>query len=106
VTLTTHPHLLPRLKKEYNCTSFIELKKCGPGTARCDTNPLKAQFKNKSDAIVYTLFILEVSDTVHLFSMDERKTNLMQLLYIFIVAVRRCSTCFGRVRPSSGALEN
>jgi hypothetical protein len=31
--------------------------------------------------------ITEVSDTVHLFSMDERKTNLMQLLYIFIVAV-------------------
>jgi hypothetical protein len=29
----------------------------------------------------------EVSDTVHLFSMDERRTNLMQLLYIFIVAV-------------------
>jgi hypothetical protein len=29
----------------------------------------------------------EVSDTVHLFSMDERKTNSMQLLYIFIVAV-------------------
>jgi hypothetical protein len=29
----------------------------------------------------------EVSDTVHLFSMDERKTNLMHLLYIFIVAV-------------------
>jgi hypothetical protein len=28
-----------------------------------------------------------VSDTVHLFSMDERKTNLMHLLYIFIVAV-------------------
>jgi hypothetical protein len=28
----------------------------------------------------------EVSDTVHLFSMDERKTNLMHLLYIFIVA--------------------
>jgi hypothetical protein len=31
--------------------------------------------------------ILEVSDTVHLFSTDERKTNLMHLLYIFIVAV-------------------
>jgi hypothetical protein len=31
--------------------------------------------------------ILEVSDTVHLFSTDERKANLMQLLYIFIVAV-------------------
>jgi hypothetical protein len=31
--------------------------------------------------------VLEVSDTVHLFSMDERKTNLMHLLYIFIVAV-------------------
>jgi hypothetical protein len=31
--------------------------------------------------------LIEVSDTVHLFSMDERKTNLMQLLYIFIVAV-------------------
>jgi hypothetical protein len=30
---------------------------------------------------------VEVSDTVHLFSMDERKTNLMHLLYIFIVAV-------------------
>jgi hypothetical protein len=30
----------------------------------------------------------EVSDTVHLFSMNERKTNLMHLLYIFIVAVR------------------
>jgi hypothetical protein len=29
----------------------------------------------------------EVSDTVHLFSMDERKPNLMHLLYIFIVAV-------------------
>jgi hypothetical protein len=29
----------------------------------------------------------EVSDTVHLFSMHERKTNLMHLLYIFIVAV-------------------
>jgi hypothetical protein len=28
-----------------------------------------------------------VSDAVHLFAMDERKTNLMQLLYIFIVAV-------------------
>jgi hypothetical protein len=28
-----------------------------------------------------------VSDTVHLFSLDERKTNLMCLLYIFIVAV-------------------
>jgi hypothetical protein len=33
------------------------------------------------------LYRLEVSDTVHLFSMDERKTNLMHLLYIFIVAV-------------------
>jgi hypothetical protein len=33
------------------------------------------------------LFKLEVSDTVHLFSMDERKTNLMHLLYIFIAAV-------------------
>jgi hypothetical protein len=30
---------------------------------------------------------LEVSDTVHLFAVDERKTNLMRLLYIFIVAV-------------------
>jgi hypothetical protein len=30
---------------------------------------------------------MEVSDNVHLFSMDERKTNLMQLLYLFIVAV-------------------
>jgi hypothetical protein len=30
---------------------------------------------------------LEVSDTAHLFSMDERKTILMHLLYIFIVAV-------------------
>jgi hypothetical protein len=30
---------------------------------------------------------LEMSDTVHLFSMDERKANLMHLLYIFIVAV-------------------
>jgi hypothetical protein len=30
---------------------------------------------------------LEVSDTVHLCSMNERKTNLMQLLYIFIVAI-------------------
>jgi hypothetical protein len=30
---------------------------------------------------------LEVSDTVHICSMNERKTNLMQLLYIFIVAV-------------------
>jgi hypothetical protein len=27
-----------------------------------------------------------VSDTVHLFSTDERKTNLMHMLYIFIVA--------------------
>jgi hypothetical protein len=27
-----------------------------------------------------------MSDTVHLFSMDERKTNLMHLLYMFIVA--------------------
>jgi hypothetical protein len=36
---------------------------------------------------VRIFFILEVSDTVHLFSMDERKTNLMHLLYIFIVAV-------------------
>jgi hypothetical protein len=31
--------------------------------------------------------LFEVSDTVHICSMDERKTNLMQLLYIFIVAV-------------------
>jgi hypothetical protein len=33
---------------------------------------------------------LEVSDTstMHIFSMDETKTNLMHLLYIFIVAVR------------------
>jgi hypothetical protein len=37
----------------------------------------------KTDALTK----LEVSDTVHLFSMDERKTNLMHLLYIFIVAV-------------------
>jgi hypothetical protein len=35
----------------------------------------------------YYLKELEVSDTVHLCSMNERKTNLMQLLYIFIVAV-------------------
>jgi hypothetical protein len=34
-----------------------------------------------------TSLLLEVSDTVHLFSMDERKTNLIHLLYIFIVAV-------------------
>jgi hypothetical protein len=33
------------------------------------------------------LFLCEVSDTVQLFSMDERKTNLMHLLYLFIVAV-------------------
>jgi hypothetical protein len=33
------------------------------------------------------LTILEVGDTVHLCSMNKRKTNLMQLLYIFIVAV-------------------
>jgi hypothetical protein len=32
-------------------------------------------------------YLNEVSDTVHLFSMDEWKTNLMQQLYIFIVAV-------------------
>jgi hypothetical protein len=31
--------------------------------------------------------LFEVSDTVHLFSMDKRKNNLTQLLYIFIVAV-------------------
>jgi hypothetical protein len=31
--------------------------------------------------------IFEVSDTAHLCSMNERKTNLMQLLYILIVAV-------------------
>jgi hypothetical protein len=31
--------------------------------------------------------LVEVSDTVHLFSMDERKTNLMHLLHICIVAV-------------------
>jgi hypothetical protein len=32
-------------------------------------------------------YIFEVSDAVHLLSMNERKTNLMHLLYIFIVAV-------------------
>jgi hypothetical protein len=37
--------------------------------------------------IIKFYLIFEVSDTMHLFSMDERKTNLMYLLYIFIVAV-------------------
>jgi hypothetical protein len=36
---------------------------------------------------VLTMPMVEVSDTVHLFSVDERKTNLMHLLYVFIVAV-------------------
>jgi hypothetical protein len=38
-------------------------------------------------AAIATSIDIEVSDTVHLFSMGERKTNLMHLLYIFIVAV-------------------
>jgi hypothetical protein len=37
--------------------------------------------------LLYTTGKVEVSDTVHLFSMDERKNNLMHVLYIFIVAV-------------------
>jgi hypothetical protein len=36
---------------------------------------------------VWLLNNVEVSNTVHLCSMNERKTNFMQLLYIFIVAV-------------------
>jgi hypothetical protein len=39
------------------------------------------------DDYIETWWRFEVSDTVHLFSMDKRKTNLMHLLYIFIVAV-------------------
>jgi hypothetical protein len=37
--------------------------------------------------LTVNLKYFEMSDTVHFFSMDERKTNLMHLLYIFIVAV-------------------
>jgi hypothetical protein len=39
-------------------------------------------------------------------TMDERKTNLMQLYIYIYFNWWRCSTCFGRIRPSSGALEN
>jgi hypothetical protein len=42
------------------------------------------EIKKKSKLL---LIKLEVSDIVHLISMNERKNNLMQLLYIFIVAV-------------------
>jgi hypothetical protein len=45
---------------------------------------MKRRINNQLDA---DKLRFEVSDTVHLFSMDERKTNLMHLLYIFIVAV-------------------
>jgi hypothetical protein len=38
--------------------------------------------------------------------MDERKTNLMHLLYIFIVAVGDALHVSGVFLPSSGALEN
>jgi hypothetical protein len=36
---------------------------------------------------MYCTYALEVSDAMHLCSMNERKTNFMHLWYIFIVAV-------------------
>jgi hypothetical protein len=59
------------------------------------SNSRKAHRLSRSiQALTYTFillficfYIFEVSDTVHLFSMDERKAKLMHLLYIFIVAV-------------------
>jgi hypothetical protein len=38
--------------------------------------------------------------------MNERKTNLMATVVYIYCSCWGCSTCFGRVRPSSGALEN
>jgi hypothetical protein len=66
-----HPNeqnpMFPILHNKYHVTPHLTLN----------------QYFNPAEPVLF----LELSDTVHLSSMDERKTNLMHLLYIFIVAV-------------------